>query len=140
MTKSTFTDADVLRARFAARIASALTERADELPHDLNERLRVAREQAVARARLVRREATADAIVFVSGGVAARTGPRWWQRLAVVLPLLVLVAGLALIREHSLREQIVAAADIDSVLLADDLPPSAYSDPGFAEFLNTQQP
>jgi hypothetical protein len=31
--------------------------------------------------------------------------------------------------------QISAAAEIDASLLADDLPPSAYSDPGFVEFL-----
>ena len=140
MTQTSFTDADVLRARFAARIAASLTERADELPHDLTERLRVAREQALARARAVRREVAAESVVSVAGGAAARSGPPWWQRLAIVLPLVMLVAGLVLIREHDLREQIMAAADIDSVLLADDLPPDAYSDPGFAEFLKTQQP
>jgi hypothetical protein len=29
------------------------------------------------------------------------------------------------------------AAEIDSALLADDLPPKAYSDAGFVEFLKT---
>jgi hypothetical protein len=140
MIQPSFTDADVLRARIAARIAAGLTERADDLPHDLTERLRIAREQALSRARAVRREAAAESVVAVSGGAAARRGPPWWQRLAVVLPLVMLVAGLVLIREHDLREQILAAADIDSELLADDLPPAAYSDPGFAEYLKTQQP
>jgi len=140
MNQTSFTDADVLRARIAARIAAGLTERADDLPHDLTERLRIAREQALSRARAVRREAAAEAVVAVSGGAAVRSGPPWWQRLAVVLPLVMLVAGLVLIREHDLREQVMAAADIDSVLLADDLPPAAYSDPGFAEYLKTQQP
>ncbi|MBK1688689.1 DUF3619 family protein [Rubrivivax gelatinosus] len=140
MTQSSFTDADVLRARIAARIAAGLTERAEDLPHDLTERLRVAREQALARARVVRRQAAAESFVTLAGGAAARSGPPWWQRLAIVLPLIMLVAGLVLIREHDLREQVLAAADIDSVLLADDLPPDAYSDPGFAEFLKSQQP
>ncbi|BAL96148.1 DUF3619 family protein [Rubrivivax gelatinosus] len=140
MTQTSFTDADVLRARIAARIAAGLTERADDLPHDISERLRIAREQALTRARAVRQEAAAESIVAVSGGAAVRGGPPWWQRLAVVLPLVMLVAGLVLIREHDHREQVLAAADIDSVLLADDLPPAAYSDPGFAEYLKTQQP
>ncbi|MBG6082676.1 DUF3619 family protein [Rubrivivax gelatinosus] len=140
MTQTSFTDADVLRARIAARIAAGLTERADDLPHDISERLRIAREQALTRARAVRKEAAAESIVAVSGGSAVRGGPPWWQRLAVVLPLVMLVAGLVLIREHDHREQVLAAADIDSVLLADDLPPAAYSDPGFAEYLKTQQP
>lgn len=140
MTQSSFTDVDVLRARIAARITAGLTERAEDLPHDLTERLRVAREQALVRARAVRRQAAAESVVALAGGAAARSGPPWWQRLAIVLPLVMLVAGLVLIREHDLREQVMAAADIDSVLLADDLPPDAYSDPGFAEFLKSQQP
>lgn len=140
MTQSSFTDVDVLRARIAARIAAGLTERAEDMPHDLTERLRVAREQALLRARAVRRQAAAESVVALAGGAAARSGPPWWQRLAIVLPLVMLVAGLVLIREHDLREQVMAAADIDSVLLADDLPPDAYSDPGFAEFLKSQQP
>jgi hypothetical protein len=61
----------------------------------------------------------------------------WWQRAASVLPLLMLVAGLLMIDQWSVREQVFAAADIDAQLLADDLPPAAYSDPGFAEFLRS---
>jgi Protein of unknown function (DUF3619) len=59
----------------------------------------------------------------------------WWQRAAAVLPLLVLLSGLVAIDHWQSREQVMAAADIDAQLLADDLPPAAYSDPGFAEFL-----
>jgi hypothetical protein len=33
------------------------------------------------------------------------------------------------------NEQIAAAAEVDTALLSDNLPPSAFSDPGFAEFL-----
>jgi hypothetical protein len=42
-----------------------------------------------------------------------------------------------LIQQWHARAQIDAAAEIDAALLSDSLPPSAYSDPGFAEFLNT---
>jgi hypothetical protein len=52
-----------------------------------------------------------------------------------------LVAGLLAIDSWALREQVVAAADFDAQLLADDLPPAAFSDPGFAEFIrSTPQP
>jgi len=34
-------------------------------------------------------------------------------------------------------EQVHAAAEVDSQLLADALPPSAYTDPGFAEYLRS---
>jgi hypothetical protein len=61
--------------------------------------------------------------------------PSVWLRLASALPLVVLVAGLVLIQQYHDREQITAAAEIDSALLADELPPAAYGDPGFSEFL-----
>lgn len=65
----------------------------------------------------------------------------WWQRAASVLPLIMLVGGLLVIDHWAVREQVVAAADFDAQLLADDLPPAAYSDPGFAEFIrSTPQP
>jgi hypothetical protein len=53
------------------------------------------------------------------------------------LPLLLLVGGLLLIQQWSSRERVLAAAEIDTLLLADTLPPSAYGDPGFAEFLRS---
>jgi hypothetical protein len=51
--------------------------------------------------------------------------------------LVVLVAGLVGIDHWTMQEQIHTAADIDAALLADDLPPEAYADPGFAEFLRS---
>jgi hypothetical protein len=56
--------------------------------------------------------------------------------LSSLLPLAVLLAGLLLIDDHYTRAQIEAAAEIDA-LLAGDLPPEAYSDPGFAEYLRS---
>ena len=112
--------------------------RAEGVPHDISERLRVAREQAVARGRLARQTApaTAPQVVGVSrGGVATFGLVPWWQRAASVLPLLLLVLGMVAIDHWAAREQVLAAADIDAQLLSDDLPPAAYSDPGFAEFL-----
>ncbi|HEY6510384.1 MAG TPA: DUF3619 family protein [Burkholderiaceae bacterium] len=34
-------------------------------------------------------------------------------------------------------QQVRAAAEIDADILTDDLPPQAYSDPGFVEFLRS---
>jgi hypothetical protein len=61
----------------------------------------------------------------------------WWQRAVSLLPLLVLVAGLVGIDHFTTQEQINTAADIDAALLVDDLPPEAYADPGFAEYLRS---
>lgn len=143
MTRPTrLTDDDLLVSRVGACLAAGLSERAAALPHDVSERLRVSREQAVARARQAQRQtASASAVVGLSGGAAVLGGPAaWWQRLAAALPLLVLVAGLLLIGQWTTREQVLAAADIDAMLLADDLPPDAYADPGFAEFLKSPPP
>lgn len=143
-TTSLYHDAAALEARFAARLAAGLSERAGEVPHDIGERLRFAREQALARAREVRVAPAAAPATPVLGGARGSlvlgSGPAWWQRLASVLPLAVLVVGLMLIQQRVETEQVEAAAEIDSVLLADDLPPDAYSDPGFGEFLKTPQP
>ena len=64
----------------------------------------------------------------------------WWLKLASGFPLVVLLVGLAVIVQWNNHEQVLAAAEIDTMLLADELPPKAYADPGFAEFLKTSQP
>jgi hypothetical protein len=129
-------DADRVEARFGLRIGALLEEQAQRTPHDISERLRVAREQAVERARSAR-AATAGAEVPLSAGPTAVLGRQrgWLFRFASFAPLALLVGGLLLIDEWHDRAQIDAAADIDLALLADDLPPDAYSDAGFVEFL-----
>ncbi len=128
---------DVLEARVARRIAARLSERADEVPHDIAERLRVARQQAVERARQLRKLSAAPAW-GANGGAAVMSGPpSWWLRLAALVPVALLLAGLFVIQRTYLEQQISAAAEIDEAILTDDLPPQAYSDPGFVEFLKS---
>jgi Protein of unknown function (DUF3619) len=132
-----------IEARLALRFAGALSARVESLPHDVTERLRFAREQAVNKAREVRRLApvaakAAQVLGRSTGGAATLGAPvSWWQRAFSVLPVMMLVAGFFLIEHWAMREQAFAAADIDAQLLADDLPPAAYSDPGFAEYLRS---
>ena len=127
-----------LEARLGARFAGALTARSQSLPHDITERLRFAREKSLSVARESRAPASSGAaVVGVSAHGSATLGGflPWWQRAASVLPLLVLVAGLVMVDNWAVREQVLAAAEIDAQLLSDDLPPAAYSDPGFGEYL-----
>jgi hypothetical protein len=129
-----------LQTRYALRVTARLSERAQDLEPDLSERLRVARERALERARAARRTEAAPARsgVGVQGGaLLLGGGTRWWVRVAAVLPALALVAGLFLIQRLDTDAQISTAAEVDAALLTDDLPPSAYSDAGFAEFLKT---
>lgn len=139
-------DQQALEARLAGRLASALSASSTTLPHDVNERLRVAREKALAtarKARLAAAPATGAALTQVAlgsdGSAALGGGPRagfglpaW---LSGLLPLALLLAGLFAIGQLTDLEQIQVAADIDAQLLADDLPPAAYADPGFVQYL-----
>jgi hypothetical protein len=125
-----------LEARFALRVTAALSERGVE--HDIDQRLRVAREMALRRARHV--AVAAAQVQHVGRGSAALGGSPWWLRLASMAPLLVLALGLMLIERIDSQEQIEAAAEIDAILLADELPPRAYSDPGFGEYLRQPGP
>ena len=139
LTYSCLPDRDGLEARFGVRVASMLGERAQATPADVSERLRFAREQAISRAQAARRLASAPAPVVVSrGGAAALAGHLgWWFKLGSAMPLALLVAGLMGIAHVHDRNQIAAVAEVDAALLSDDLPPAAYTDPGFAEYLKT---
>jgi hypothetical protein len=130
---------ETLQARFGLRVAARLDDAAGDLPHDIAERLKAARELAVGRAREARRvEAAAGANPVVGGGTLALgrggRGERW-LKLAALAPIVALVAGFVLLDRFRTASQIRAAADIDLALLADGVPPAAYSDPGFVEFL-----
>lgn len=134
-------------ARFGLRVAASLTERSNALPHDVSERLRFAREQAVTRAGQARAAASAGvsvapSVMQMGSTLALSGGPRdtgnggsLWAMLLSALPLLLLAAGLLLMQHGQVNEQIAAAAEVDTALLSDSLPPSAFTDPGFAEFL-----
>ena len=143
--KSTFSPLphrDGLEARFGVRVASMLGERAQSTAPDISERLRFAREQALVRAQAARRQVqTASAPVVVGrGSSAVLANPLgWWFKLGSAVPLALLVLGLAGIAHVHDKAQIAAVAEVDAALLADDLPPAAYTDPGFAEYLKTER-
>ena len=143
-TTSTFSsvrDRDGLEARFGVRVAAMLGERAQSTAPDISERLRFAREQALVRAQAARQVQTASAPVVVGRGRSAvLANPLgWWFKLGSAAPLALLVLGLAGIAHVHDKAQIAAVAEVDAALLSDDLPPAAYTDPGFAEYLKTHQ-
>jgi len=124
---------------FGLRIAAQLNSANLELPHDISERLRAARTRAVA-ARLMpqTRLQTSQASLHQNGVGMLHFGDEGlniWSRLASFLPLIALVAGLALIQSIMDDDRANELAEVDAALLIDDLPPSAYADPGFLQFL-----
>ena len=135
-------DRDGLEARFGVRVASLLGERAAGAAPDISERLRFAREQALAQGQAARRKeqlSTAAAPVVVGRGRSATLAnpAGWWIKLGSVVPLALLVLGLVGIARVHEKAQIAAVAEVDAALLSDALPPAAYTDPGFAEYLKT---
>ncbi len=135
---------DHLRAQekadqFGRAVAARLAEGEGELSYEVRERLRAARTRALERRKAVAVASTP--VVLGRGGAAAwgRQGdePGWFNRIASVLPLVVLVAGLVFIQRTQLEHRASELAEVDAALLTDDLPPAAYADPGFAQFLKT---
>ncbi len=124
------------QSQFALRVTARLSQSTEDLAPEINERLRFARETALQRVRAVR-AASAPAMVASSAGTLLLGGfaRGWGVKLASLLPLIALVGGLVLIQRIQTESQISVAAEIDADLLADDLPPRAYSDAGFLEFL-----
>lgn len=140
---------DARITRFGLRVAAGLSEQSESLPHEVSERLRFAREQALQKAQIARRaraavaEAAPSTQVVRSGAALAMSGlgggPSRWFKFASFVPLCLLVAGLLLIQHGQWYEQILAAAEVDTALLSDNLPPAAYGDPGFSEYLSDEQ-
>ncbi|MBS0433644.1 MAG: DUF3619 family protein [Proteobacteria bacterium] len=130
---------DALESRIAYRIAARLSQRTDTLDGDVAERLRFAREQALERAKAARAAQSRPVVAVSAGGAAVLGRGGWWLKLGSALPILALAAGLFLIQHLHTQAQIEAAAQIDVELLADDLPPEAYNDAGFVEFLKNPQ-
>jgi hypothetical protein len=124
---------------FGRQVAARLSAGTAELPYSVTERLRAARMQAVARRKQVNLAGAPS--VLASGGTATlgfgEDGMSLWNRIASVLPLLALAAGLILI--HAVQEEWRASevAEVDAALLTDDLPPAAYADSGFLQFLKS---
>ncbi|TFY99294.1 DUF3619 family protein [Ramlibacter henchirensis] len=125
--------------QFGRRIAARLNAGAEELPHDITERLRAARVQALARRQSVLQAARS---VSVSGGQAALAGDEHvslWHRIGLALPIIVLAAGLVTIHVIQNERRASEVAEVDAAILTDDLPPAAYADPGFVQFLKTSR-
>ena len=142
MTYSNQNRADILQDRFALKTVSFLSTGAANLPHDISERLRSARVQAVVKRKITKIQTAGSAINM--GGNAAMTwgspdGLGWWGRIGSVMPLIALVLGMLTIDSVQNNSRAQELAEVDAALLTDDLPPAAFSDPGFVQFLRTNR-
>jgi Protein of unknown function (DUF3619) len=131
---------EALMDRFGLKLAAHLDDQ--PIPHDISERLRIARQQAVAQRKKELLPQSARA-VGMSGGVAVLGGGEglnWFDRMASALPLLALIVGLIAINATVDQDRASELAEVDMQLLTDDLPPAAHTDPGFAQYLKFGPP
>jgi hypothetical protein len=130
--------------RLARQVAAQLDQGLRELPHDISERLRAARTRAVAaRRQPVMVLASATGVRVQKGTLVMQGGPdkmRFWGWMGSLLPLIALFLGLFAI--HTLQNDWRAdeLASVDAALLTDELPPTAYTDPGFLRFIRAGSP
>ena len=139
----------MLQAKFASKVVARLAHGADDVPHDISERLRVARMQALAQRKKPQVQSqlttapsiqmSGGAAVFGLGGGSSDEKFSLFNRLASFLPILALLIGLVAVNNMLNDDRTNELAEVDSALLTDDLPPSAYVDPGFAHFLKVTQ-
>jgi hypothetical protein len=127
--------------QFGRNLAARLSDSTQCLPNDISERLKAARMQALAKRKVVKLQAAAG--VNSNGGAATLhmgdSDNSLWTRLGSFLPLLALIVGLLAIAVVQEQRRANEIADVDVELLADDLPPAAYTDSGFVHFLNANR-
>ncbi len=148
---------ELAQDRFGLGIAARLSDATNHLPHTISERLRVARMQALGKRKVASARTASN--VTVSGGAAAitfggglsddlsdglRDGPgdenfSLWNAIASALPLIALIVGLISINIVQNNNRAGEVAEIDAALLTDDLPPTAFTDPGFVQFLKARR-
>jgi hypothetical protein len=120
-------------------VVARLNDSIDTFPHDITERLKAARMHALSKRKVVKVQVAVGS--SVSGGtIALQPGGDFhgtWKWLGSLLPLVALVVGMLAIdlAQDGIRANEIA--DVDTELLTDDLPPSAYTDPGFAQYLRS---
>ncbi len=138
-----------LEARFAYKVAASLQEAADKAPHDITERLKAARHQALAvRKKPALQTQTAQSVNVSrsgSGATASLGGPfsvdGWGYRLTYILPALALAWGLWTVMQApqvQAPDAGSAFAEIDAEVLADELPPVAFLESGFTAFAKNE--
>ena len=125
---------------FGKRVATYLDHGNQQLPYDISERLRAARTRAIASRKVNQLELkNADDVQMQSNGSLRMPFPSkahdLYNLLISFIPLICLAAGLMLLYEFHNDQTAMELAEIDSALLVDDLPPHAYTDPAFVDFL-----
>lgn len=131
---------EALVDRQGLRLAARLNQASADLPHSIAERLRAGREQALARRKMAVTQVQTVRGFTLALATGSEEGMGWFGRLGSLVALGLLVIGLLGI--HEIQDELRARelAEVDLALLLDDLPPAAFADPGFMQFLKSEDP
>jgi Protein of unknown function (DUF3619) len=142
MTTQNNTNALSVETQVAQRITAALSRSNENLPHNTSERLRAARVRAVmARKKpltLVRTSIRSGSVLngqgslSLGGGGGDRPMRQWLLGLA---PIVILSVAMMMVSDNLQTSRSMEIAEVDAAILIDDLPPEAYADPGFLQFV-----
>ena len=138
---------------FGQRIVARLNKGLDEVHPDISQRLAWARQQAIAKSAALGRTAPAKAtgvrgqstVLAYAGQSGTGNGNggdqewHWAARMAFTgAMLLAFGAALVSIEQNAQMNRAREVAEVDTDILTDDLPPSAYVDPGFSQYLRVR--
>lgn len=125
---------------FAYKVRHALNERLDDLPQATTNRLASARQAALARKKAhVVVPVTQAATAGLAGRFFGQPSFSWLGKMSVVIPLVVMAAGLVGIYQFEQEQHIAELAELDAAVLSDELPLSAYLDHGFNAYLTKRE-
>ena len=129
----------ITQDQFAKSLIQRLDTAVQTTTPDIAERLRFARERALG-AQKITPINTAWSLAPQTGASFALGGGNFnfFGKLGMIIPLVALVVGLIAINQLQSDYRAKEIADVDAALLTDDLPPAAYADQGFGQFLKLQ--
>lgn len=131
---------ELFQERFGLRVAARLSESTDALPSDISERLRVARMQALQTHKQIQTRTASQTVLSGGGSLSLGQGDGGWGfRIASAVPLLALLIGLVALNIQISDNRANEVAEVDAALLTGDLPPTAFTDPGFLQFLKANR-
>jgi hypothetical protein len=120
---------------YAYRIRRALDENLEHIPPSALQRLEEVRKKAIA----VQKKPSPLHAFFMARATAGQHFMRdpfaWIMRASFVLPAIIVAAGLVGIYQYEQQERIAEMAELDALVLADELPLNAYVDKGFGAYL-----
>ena len=120
--------------QFGQATAALLRQGSQSLPAGIKDRLYAARLKALS-VRKPEKIRVQKHVLASPAGNWSSSSSSIWDTLGWVAPLMVLVFGLIGIAQWQEDSRINDIAEVDAALLTDDVPPDAYADSGFMNFL-----